>query len=56
MVGIVKTALTPQGQVAVHGELWQAISDLPLQPGDEAQVTGIEGLRLSVKPVTKKGV
>jgi membrane-bound serine protease (ClpP class) len=55
MVGIVKTALTPLGQVAVHGELWQAVSDLPLQPGDEAQVIGIEGLRLSVKPVPKKG-
>lgn len=56
MVGIVKTALTPQGQLAVHGELWQAVSDLPLQPGDEAQVIGIEGLRLTVKPVPKKGV
>lgn len=56
MVGIVKTALTPLGQVTVHGELWQAVSDLPLQPGDEAQVIGIEGLRLSVKPVPKKGV
>jgi membrane-bound serine protease (ClpP class) len=56
MVGTVTTALTPQGQITVHGELWQAVSDLPLQPGDEAQVIGIEGLRLSVKPVPKKGV
>ncbi len=56
MVGIVTTALTPSGQLAVHGELWQAVSDLPLHPGEEAEVTGIEGLRLSVKPVRKKGV
>jgi membrane-bound serine protease (ClpP class) len=56
MVGIVTTALTPLGQLAVHGELWQAVSDLPLNPGEEAEVTGIEGLRLSVKPVRKKGV
>ncbi|MEP7153687.1 MAG: nodulation protein NfeD, partial [Nitrospira sp.] len=56
MVGIVTTALTPHGQLAVHGELWQAVSDLPLQPGEEAEVTGIEGLQLSVKPVQKKGV
>ena len=55
MVGIVTTALTPYGQLAVHGELWQAVSDLPLQPGEEAEITGIEGLRLSVKPVLKKG-
>ncbi|MGZ8422259.1 MAG: NfeD family protein [Nitrospira sp.] len=56
MVGIVTTALTPHGQLAVHGELWQAVSDLPLQPGEEAEVTGIQGLQLSVKPVPKKGV
>jgi membrane-bound serine protease (ClpP class) len=56
MVGIVTTALTPQGQMVIHGELWQAVSDLPLQPGDEAEVTGISGLRLFVKPVSKKGV
>jgi membrane-bound serine protease (ClpP class) len=56
MVGIVTTALTPHGQLAVHGELWQAVSDLPLQPGEEAEVTGIQGLQLSVKPVQKKGV
>ncbi len=56
MVGIVTTALTPHGQMAVHGELWQAVSDLPLQPGEEAEVTGIQGLQLSVKPVPKKGV
>ena len=33
LVGIVKTALTPHGQLAVHGELWEAISERPLQPG-----------------------
>jgi membrane-bound serine protease (ClpP class) len=56
MVGIVKTALAPQGQIVVHGELWQAISDLPLQPGDQVEVTGINGLRLSVKPLSPKEV
>ena len=56
LVGIVKTALTPHGQLAVRGELWEAVSELPLQPGDEAEVTRMEGLRLHVKPVSKKGV
>lgn len=50
LVGIVRTALTPHGQVAVHGELWEAVSEQPLQPGDEAEVTGVDGLRLRVKP------
>ena len=56
MVGIVKTPLAPQGQVAVRGELWEAISEVPLQPGEKAEVTGIDGLRLSVKPISPKGV
>jgi membrane-bound serine protease (ClpP class) len=54
LVGIVKTALIPQGQLAVRGELWEAVSDQPLRPGDEAEVTGVDGLRLRVKPFSKK--
>ena len=50
LVGIVKTALTPHGQLAVHGELWEATSEQPLQPGDEAEVTRVDGLRLHVTP------
>lgn len=54
LVGIVKTALAPQGQLAVHGELWEAVSEQPLSPGDEAEVTGVDGLRLRVKPYLRK--
>jgi membrane-bound serine protease (ClpP class) len=54
LVGIVKTELAPHGQFAVHGELWEAISEQPLQPGDEAEVTGVDGLRLRVKPLSKQ--
>ena len=54
LVGIVQTALTPHGQLAVHGELWEAISDRPLQPGDKAEVVRVEGLRLYVKPLSNQ--
>ncbi|MDN5941967.1 MAG: nodulation protein NfeD [Nitrospira sp.] len=54
LVGIVKTALTPRGQLAIHGELWEAISDRPLQPGDKAEVIRVDGLRLHVKPLTNQ--
>jgi membrane-bound serine protease (ClpP class) len=54
LVGIVQTALTPHGQLAIHGELWEAISDRPLQPGDKAEVIRVEGLRLYVKPPSKQ--
>ena len=54
LVGIAKTALAPQGQLAVHGELWEAVSEQPLDPGDKAEITGMDGLRLRVKPFSKK--
>jgi len=54
LVGIVQTALTPRGQLAVHGELWEAISDRPLQPGDKAEVIRVDGLRLYVKPLSNQ--
>jgi membrane-bound serine protease (ClpP class) len=54
LIGIAKTALAPHGQLAVHGELWEAVSDQPLQPGEEAEITRVDGLRLHVKPLSKK--
>ena len=52
LVGIAKTALAPHGQLAVHGELWEATSDQPLRAGDEAEVVRMDGLRLYVKPLS----
>ncbi|MDE3036334.1 MAG: NfeD family protein, partial [Nitrospirota bacterium] len=37
-------------------ELWEAISEQPLQPGDRAEVVKLDGLTLHVKPTIKKGV
>lgn len=54
LVGIAKTALMPHGQLAVRGELWEAVSEQPLQPGDEAEITRMDGLRLHVKPFSKQ--
>lgn len=54
LVGIVTTALAPYGQLAVHGELWRAFSEQPLQPGDEAEITAVDGLCLHVKAFSKK--
>lgn len=51
MTGVSKTDLSPRGQIFVHGELWDAISDQPLKAGAHIQVTKIDGLTLHVKPV-----
>ena len=53
-IGVAKTALAPQGQLFIHGELWEAVSEHPLQPGDQAEVTRMEGLTLYVRPVLQK--
>ncbi len=49
MTGLAKTDLTPMGKIFVHGELWDAVSDQPLNAGDAIEVTGIDGLTLHVK-------
>ncbi len=54
LVGIARTALAPDGQLAVRGELWEAISEQPVSAGAEVEVTAVDGLRLHVKPYFRK--
>ena len=56
LVGVAKTTLAPKGQVAVRGELWEAMSEEPIESGAAVEVTAIEGLKLRVKSIPKKGV
>ena len=37
-------------QVRVAGEIWEARADEPLVPGEEVEVTGVDGLTLRVSP------
>lgn len=39
---------TDSGMVKVEGELWQAITDTPLQKGDKVKVKAVNGLELTV--------
>ena len=55
LVGVAKTALSPRGQVAVRGELWEAMSEEPVEAGRMVEVTAIEGLKLRVKSTPEKG-
>jgi membrane-bound serine protease (ClpP class) len=53
MIGEIATAKTdvaPHGQVLLHGELWEAVSEQPIKRGDEAEVRSVEGLTLKVVP------
>lgn len=40
------------GRVFIEGESWNALSDMPVEPGQTVEVTGIRGLTLLVKPKT----
>jgi membrane-bound serine protease (ClpP class) len=49
-IGLTQSALSPQGKVFVHGELWDAISSADLPAGQPVIVRQVEGLQLSVDP------
>ncbi len=50
-MAVVRTALSPTGQVFVHGELWSAECPGGAEVGAKVRVVGIEGLRLIVERV-----
>jgi membrane-bound serine protease (ClpP class) len=43
-----------QGNVFIHGEVWQATSKSPLKKGQELRVLSRSGLQLQVEPITSK--
>lgn len=51
----VLTALAPQGQVRVAGEIWRAESAEPVDPGESVVVRAVRGLTLEVEPASFAG-
>ncbi len=49
--GVVSSALAPEGQVFIQGELWQARSLRAVSVGKKVRVTRVEGLQLVVEPL-----
>jgi len=49
--GVVQTALSPQGKVFVHGELWDAMAASALPAGQMVVVRRVDGLVLEVDPL-----
>jgi membrane-bound serine protease (ClpP class) len=50
-VGSVLTDCAPMGTIRVHGEVWQARSDVPVSAGQDVRVTARDGLTLLVEPI-----
>ncbi|MGA7907689.1 MAG: NfeD family protein, partial [Candidatus Sulfotelmatobacter sp.] len=49
--GVAQTALSPQGKVFIHGELWDAIAPSVLPIGQLVVVRRVDGLMLQVEPL-----
>jgi len=51
--GVAITAISPEGQVFVHGEYWHAVSDEAIAPKDPVEILEVIGLKLRVRRVQK---
>jgi len=47
--GEARTDIMPEGQVFLHGEIWNAISDEPIKKGEMVKVVSTEGLKIKVE-------
>ncbi len=52
-VGEATSDFTDEGQIHIHGELWQARTNQPVGKGQRVRVTDIDGLTLLVEPLVK---
>ena len=49
-IGIVRTALEPEGQILVRGEYWDAVADVAIAAGARVRVKSVEALKVHVDP------
>jgi len=49
-VGMAQTALSPQGKVFVHGEIWDAVGSTTIPSGQMVVIRKVDGLQLQVEP------
>jgi membrane-bound serine protease (ClpP class) len=55
-IGVVKKALTPEGKVFVHGELWNARAKDPIDKDAKVRIVQVVNLTLEVEPVDQDTV
>jgi len=48
-IGVASTDLALEGKVFIHGELWNATAQHPIQQGEKVRVLRVEGLQLLVE-------
>lgn len=50
--GVAKTQIKREGQILLHGEIWNATSEEPIRKGDKVKVVAVNKLEVAVKKVT----
>ena len=50
-IGVAFTSIAPEGKVAIHGEIWDVVSDQNIGSGEKVQVVGVTNLKLKVKKI-----
>jgi membrane-bound serine protease (ClpP class) len=53
-IGTARSPIDPRGKVFVHGEIWDAVSDEPVAPGDPVEVIAVRNLTLAVRPYRRQ--
>jgi membrane-bound serine protease (ClpP class) len=48
-IGLARSPLSPRGKVFVHGELWDAVADEPVEAGEAVEVVAVRNLTLAVR-------
>jgi membrane-bound serine protease (ClpP class) len=51
---VARSPLDPRGQVMLQGEIWNAESSSPVDPGSIVVVEAVEGLLLHVSPAVRE--
>jgi membrane-bound serine protease (ClpP class) len=58
LIGKTVTALTPidsrSGRIFVEGEYWNAVSDSPIEEGEQAEIAAVQGLTVKLKAKGKQ--
>lgn len=49
-IGTARSPIAPRGKVFVHGEIWDAVSEEPVSPGEPVEVVAVRNLTLAVRP------
>ena len=48
-IGVVRSRIDPEGQIAVRGEIWTATCDQAVEAGEKVRIIGVAGLKLRVE-------